>query len=642
MKQARLLGLVAMVLSIVVLLMGILGIFLHNDTGFFAEQSASAKEKEQMQLAASDTIISIESAIRKVNTSDGEAQKADQQAKETAAVIAQASEAVTGAKTDDEVVALYMTVLETVNRLEGSDADIELVGSYQRAIEGDTLPMQKALTSVESAIGDTQIALGHLLGTVESLMLSTLRQQIDAAQDSVNAAEKAYTNAAEAVRSAMEKAGMPPLPSAAYEKPMTTEGTVINQMKQEADHLVAYVEWITQQNQWLKANGEEALIVAHQTQQNIVVSSVDVWVNRLMANYILFMYTGILLFITSVILRSFAAQFAWRWRKNPAFSTFIVLLLLVALQTYFMKFTYNSFTEWGKFWLENMFNVLLTNTSVGIIALGMMMVIITGGIDLAVGSTLAGVGTVVMVLMDTSPRGILSQLGYTGTPALVIGTLGGFFVGALIGALIGLAVTKGRVQPFIITFAVMSIVRSVAQYATKSYTPMVPSTFSVLANTVVLGQRLLPILYWLLLALVIYVVMKRTRFGRYVYAVGSNERTTYLSGINVDRVKVAVYTIMGMLAAIASIVQVSRLGGMDAASAGSGYELDAIAAVIIGGTSMTGGKGSIIGTVMGVLIIGMLNNLFIMLGMDSILINAFKGAIVVVVVLMQRKEQRSV
>ena len=150
----------------------------------------------------------------------------------------------------------------------------------------------------------------------------------------------------------------------------------------------------------------------------------------------------------------------------------------------------------------------------------------------------------------------------------------------------------------------------------------------------------MPILYWLALAAILFVVMKRTRFGRYVYAVGSNERTTRLSGINVDRVKFLVYTLMGVVVALAAVTQVSRTRGVDVASAGLGYELDAIAAVVVGGTSMSGGRGHILGTVLGVLIIGVMNNLLILLGADSFLTDAFKGAIVIAAVLLQRKQQQ--
>ena len=204
-----------------------------------------------------------------------------------------------------------------------------------------------------------------------------------------------------------------------------------------------------------------------------------------------------------------------------------------------------------------------------------------------------------------------------------------------------MAVTKGRVPPFIVTLGAMNIIRSVTQHFMQAYTPRVPLAFTKLANQVILGQRFLPIVYWFVLALVLAVVARHTAFGRHVYAVGSNEKTTRLSGINVDWVKFKVYALMGFIVSVAATLQVARIGSMDTASAGSGYELEAIAAVIVGGTSMSGGKGSVLGTVLGMLIIGVMNNLLNLLGVPSFLRNAFKGAIVVAAVLMQRKEREA-
>ncbi|MBR6767745.1 MAG: ABC transporter permease, partial [Clostridia bacterium] len=129
-----------------------------------------------------------------------------------------------------------------------------------------------------------------------------------------------------------------------------------------------------------------------------------------------------------------------------------------------------------------------------------------------------------------------------------------------------------------------------------------------------------------------------TAFGRYVYAVGSNERTTRLSGINVEKVKMKVYVLMGVLVSITTVMQIARIGSMDYASAGSGYEMDAIAAVVVGGTSMSGGKGSIVGTVFGMLIIAVMNNLLNLMGVPVFLREAFKGFIVIAAVLLQKKE----
>lgn len=149
----------------------------------------------------------------------------------------------------------------------------------------------------------------------------------------------------------------------------------------------------------------------------------------------------------------------------------------------------------------------------------------------------------------------------------------------------------------------------------------------------------MPIIYWLILAWILNLVAKHTAFGRHVYAVGSNERAAKLSGINVQRVKRLVYMLIGVLVAVSSILQVSRIGAMDYANAGSGYEMDAIAAVIVGGTSMSGGRGTIGGTVLGVLIIAVMNNLLNLLGVPPFLREAFKGIIVICAVLLQKKEK---
>ena len=239
-----------------------------------------------------------------------------------------------------------------------------------------------------------------------------------------------------------------------------------------------------------------------------------------------------------------------------------------------------------------------------------------------------------------SPHGVLVGAGITGTPNYLIAIGAGLLTGVGIGALTGLGVTKGRIPPFIITLGVMNIVRSVAQYFTKSYKTEVPKAFQVIANKeIVNGQMLLPIIYWLALAVIMYVISRHTAFGRHIYAVGSNERTSRLSGINVNRVKMKVYMLMGLIVSIAAITSVARLRGVDVASAGNGYEMNAIAAVVVGGTSMAGGRGSIVGTVLGVLIIGIMNNLLVLLHIDAFLSQAFTGAIIIFAVLLQRKDQ---
>ena len=328
------------------------------------------------------------------------------------------------------------------------------------------------------------------------------------------------------------------------------------------------------------------------------------------------------------------------WKQNPLVSTGLVLILMIVVQTAIMIYNFGegSVGELMLSLLTNWLNILRNNAPVGIIALGMTFVIISGGIDLSVGSTLVAVGAMVMMVVDGSATGLLSGMGITGVPAYIIAIAVGLVFGALLGWLNGVLIAHGKLPPFIATLGTMQIFRSVTQHLTQHANPSVPKGFLQIANLKIGSFYIMPILYWLAIAAVLYVVSKRTTFGRHVFAVGSNIRTARLSGINVHKVKRRIYMLTGMLVAIAAIIQVSRIGSMDYASAGSGYEMDAIAAVIVGGTSMSGGKGSIVGTVLGMLIIGVMNNLLTLFGVPPFLREACKGVIVIVAVLLQKKE----
>ncbi|MDD3410460.1 MAG: ABC transporter permease [Eubacteriales bacterium] len=327
------------------------------------------------------------------------------------------------------------------------------------------------------------------------------------------------------------------------------------------------------------------------------------------------------------------------YRTKPLFSTACALLVMVVLQTIALGFDYPSVGDWFAAWGKNWINILRNNAGVGIIALGMAFVIISGGIDLAVGSTLVAIGAVIMVLIDQN--GGLSLIGITGVPAFIIAIAAGVGVGFLLGQCTGFLVTKSKIPPFIATLGMMKICRSVTQQCMQTISPSVPKAFLAISNTRVGGEIILPILYWLIIAVVLHVVSKHTAFGRQVFAVGSSERTSKLSGVNVSRVKRRVYVLMGMLVAVTATIQIARIGSMDYANAGSGYEMDAIAAVIVGGTSMSGGKGSIFGAVLGMLIIAVMNNLLNLLGVPPFLREAFKGFIVIGAVMLQKKESAS-
>ena len=328
------------------------------------------------------------------------------------------------------------------------------------------------------------------------------------------------------------------------------------------------------------------------------------------------------------------------WKQNPLVSTGLVLILMIVVQTAIMIYNFGegSVGELLLSLLTNWLNILRNNAPVGIIALGMTFVIISGGIDLSVGSTLVAVGAMVMMVVDGSATGLLAGMGITGVPAYIIAIAVGLVFGALLGWLNGVLIAHGKLPPFIATLGTMQIFRSVTQHLTQHANPSVPKGFLQIATLKIGSFYIMPILYWLAIAAVLYVVSKRTTFGRHVFAVGSNIRTARLSGINVNKVKRRIYMLTGMLVAIAAIIQVSRIGSMDYASAGSGYEMDAIAAVIVGGTSMSGGKGSIVGTVLGMLIIGVMNNLLTLFGVPPFLREACKGVIVIVAVLLQKKE----
>lgn len=339
--------------------------------------------------------------------------------------------------------------------------------------------------------------------------------------------------------------------------------------------------------------------------------------------------------------RNFFAWFKYKWTHEPLFSIAIALVIMIILQTLVLGFDYDSFGSWFQSWINNWINILRNNAGIGIIALGMTLVIMTGGIDLAVGSTLVAAGALTMMLLDTGSKGILGIFGLTGFFAYVVTIALVLLFGYLLGLLIGATITKGKVPPFIATLGAMMIFRSVTQHFMQGYNPKVPMDFLQIASFKIGNIMIMPIVYWAIIAYILYYVSKRTTFGRQIIAVGSNERAARLSGVNVEKVKLRVYALMGILVSIAAIIQVSRIGSMDFSNAGRGMEMDAIAAAVVGGTSMMGGRGFILGTVYGMLIIAVMNNLLNLFGVPPFLREAFKGIIVVAAVLLQRKEKTS-
>ena len=208
----------------------------------------------------------------------------------------------------------------------------------------------------------------------------------------------------------------------------------------------------------------------------------------------------------------------------------------------------------------------------------------------------------------------------------------------LLGGVAGALIAYGKLPPFIATLGTMKIFRSVTQQMTQTFNPSVPAGFKTIASARIGNQIILPILYWVIMVVIMHIIFRKTAFGRQTIAVGSNEKAAKLSGINVAWVKMKVYALGGVMCAIGAIIYIARIGSMDFANAGSGYEMDAIAAVVVGGTSMAGGKGSLVGAFVGMLIIGVMNNILNTVGVPTFLCEAVKGLIIIFAVLLQKKD----
>ncbi len=286
------------------------------------------------------------------------------------------------------------------------------------------------------------------------------------------------------------------------------------------------------------------------------------------------------------------------------------------------------------FTAQNLGNIFRQNSEYGLLAVGMTFVILTAGIDLSVGSLLAFSSVVVASMIDKNP---LSSSGYA-----LLAIFIGLASASVLGAINGLIVVWGRIQPFIATLAMMSIARGFAFLWTGGRGIDLigdePKLFEFLGSDI--GSVPVPAILLILSVLISFIVLHRTRFGRFVYAIGSNEQASYLAGVPVGKVKVLVYTICGFLSGLAAMTYTARnyAGRPDD---GIGFELDAIAAVVIGGTNLLGGRGGVGGTLVGALIIGVLNNILGLRGVDPNLQRVLKGAIIIAAVLLQREREKS-
>lgn len=302
-------------------------------------------------------------------------------------------------------------------------------------------------------------------------------------------------------------------------------------------------------------------------------------------------------------------------RYAPLFALIILVVLSALASEHFLKF-------------RNITNILRQVSYTGTIALGMTFVIVAAGIDLSVGSMVALVGVLAIFLMN-----------YLGTSAFAVAAavLLALLAGSLCGVLNGLIVTRGKITSFIATLATMSIFRSLTLYVSEageviSYNDIYPE---------IGGGYFLnipyPVIIFLSLAVFFHFLLNNTTFGRHVCAVGANQQVAVYSAIKVRWITFMTFVISGFTVGVTAILLSSRLNSVSPGDAGIFYELDAIAAVVIGGTPLSGGKGTIWGTVIGAIILGIINNMLNMLGVSPYLQGTVKGFIILIAVLAQYK-----
>lgn len=311
---------------------------------------------------------------------------------------------------------------------------------------------------------------------------------------------------------------------------------------------------------------------------------------------------------------------------GPLLALALLVLLGVTLNENFL--TYNNLT-----------NVLARSSFIGIIAIGATFVITAGGLDLSVGSMAAVIAGVMIMVMNW----LIPSLGI-GWSVVFAGMLAGILLGGVAGIFNGMMITRGRIEAFIVTLGTMGIFRSVVTFlangGTLSLNFEVADVYRPVYYDGLLGVPY-PIIVFALVAIAGEIVMRRTSFGRHCAAIGSNEQVARYSSINVDNVRLLTYILQGVLVGVAVLLYVPRLGSASSTT-GVLWELEAIAGVIIGGTTLKGGYGRIWGTVVGVVILGLIGNILNLQSLISPYLNgAFQGVIIILAVLLQRGRRNS-
>jgi ribose transport system permease protein len=302
------------------------------------------------------------------------------------------------------------------------------------------------------------------------------------------------------------------------------------------------------------------------------------------------------------------------------YSIVLILVVIFIICTFATGFRFSS--------PNNIMVILLSTSSIGLISLGMLFVIIAGGIDLSSGPVMAAVGTVLIILQEA------------GVVPLWVAILVCCLLAVGIGWINGIISTKANLPPFIVTLAIGIIARSIAMFSVNGATIRgrnIPE-FTEIGNGRV-GIVPIPFLIVLAVMIILGIVLHKTKFGYYVFAVGGNERAAAYSGIKVDRIRIITYMIIGLCVGLAAMIESSRMSAIAPSTSGNMYEFEAITAVIVGGCSLSGGKGNIVGAVVGFLILGIVTNMMLMMNISPFLSGAVKGAVILVAVLFQIKKK---
>lgn len=317
---------------------------------------------------------------------------------------------------------------------------------------------------------------------------------------------------------------------------------------------------------------------------------------------------------------------------RPALSRFQSLIALFIL-CLVISLLSDKFLTVANFW-----NVLRQISVNVCISVGMTLVVLTAGIDLSVGSVLALSGAIAAGLLRNGISIPSANLfvGFTLLGALLAGLL----VGAALGGFNGWAITRFKLPPFVATLAMLTIARGLTMLWTGGFPVTgLGESFTYLGTGWLLG---IPVPVWVsgVVVAVVAVMMNQTRLGRYIYAIGGSESAARLSGVNINRIKWMVYTLSGTLAAVGGLLVTARLDSAQP-NAGISYELDSIAAVVIGGTSLSGGRGSVLGTVQGAVIIGVLNNGLVLLNVSPFWQQVVKGLVILLAVIIDKANAKS-